>query len=75
MWPYPQETADLITFTEEIIDGKLHSLGSANSEWCLEISMHEKKYSCCQLFDTVYKNYLCAEILVWRYSPKISQFS
>ena len=37
--------------------------------------MHEKKYSCCQLFDTVYKNYLCAEILVWRYSPKISQFS
>ena len=65
MWTYPQETADLITFTEEIIDGKLHSLGSANSEWCLEISMHEKKYSCCQ----------CAEVLVWRYSPKISQFS
>ena len=24
MWPNPQETADLVTFTEEIINGKLH---------------------------------------------------
>ena len=24
MWPNPQETADLITFTEEILNGKLH---------------------------------------------------
>ena len=23
MWPYPQETADLLTFTEEILNGKL----------------------------------------------------
>ena len=23
MWPNPQETADLVTFTEEILDGKL----------------------------------------------------
>ena len=26
MWPNPQETADLITFTEEIFNGKLHFL-------------------------------------------------
>ena len=25
MWPNPQETADLVTFTEEILNGKLHS--------------------------------------------------
>ena len=24
MWPNPQETADLVTFTEEIFYGKLH---------------------------------------------------
>ena len=24
MWPNPQETADLVTFTEEIFNGKLH---------------------------------------------------
>ena len=26
MWPNPQETADLFTFTEEILNGKLHFL-------------------------------------------------
>ena len=24
MWPYPQETAGLVTFTGEILNGKLH---------------------------------------------------
>ena len=24
MWPNPQETVDLVTFTEEILNGKLH---------------------------------------------------
>ena len=24
MWPNPQKTADLVTFTEEILNGKLH---------------------------------------------------
>ena len=28
MWPNPQETADLVTFTEEILKGKLHFLSS-----------------------------------------------
>ena len=30
MWPNPQETADLVTFTEEILDGKLHFLCSGS---------------------------------------------
>ena len=28
MWPNPQETVDLVTFTEEILNGKLHFLWS-----------------------------------------------
>ena len=31
MWPNPQETADLITFTEEIFNEKLHVLYNAYS--------------------------------------------
>ena len=30
MWPNPQETAELVTFTEEILNGKLHFLLSDN---------------------------------------------
>ena len=32
MWPNPQETADILTFTEEILDGKLQFLCSDGSE-------------------------------------------
>ena len=28
MWPNPQETPDSVTFTEEILNGKLHFLCS-----------------------------------------------
>ena len=28
MWPNPQETSDLVTFTEEILNGELHFLCS-----------------------------------------------
>ena len=28
MWPNPQETADLVTFIEEILNGKLHFLSN-----------------------------------------------
>ena len=34
MWPNPQETADLVTFTEEILNEKLHFL-------CNVIAKHE----------------------------------
>ena len=29
MWPNPHETTDLVTFTEEILNGNLHFLGSS----------------------------------------------
>ena len=32
MWPNPQETADLVTFTEEILNGKRHFLCSVSFE-------------------------------------------
>ena len=32
MWPNPQETADLVTFTEEILDGKFHFLCSDRTD-------------------------------------------
>ena len=32
MWPNSQETVDLVTFTEEILNGKLHILCSVNWE-------------------------------------------
>ena len=31
MWPNPQLPADLVTFTEEILNGKLHFLCSATN--------------------------------------------
>ena len=34
MWPNPQFPADLVTFTEEILNGKLHFLRSA-IKFCL----------------------------------------
>ena len=37
MWPNQQETADLVTFTEEILKGKLYCLCSANLWWTLNI--------------------------------------
>ena len=39
MWPNPQLPADLVTFIEEILNGKLHFLcsGGASSELGTEI--------------------------------------
>ena len=48
MWPNPQETADLVTFTEEILNGKLHFLCSEVqenthfSEFYLNSKLYEK---------------------------------
>ena len=33
MWPNPQDTADLVAFTGEILDGKLHFLCSDIDDW------------------------------------------
>ena len=32
MWPNPQKTADLVTFTEEILNGKLYLFRSVNDK-------------------------------------------
>ena len=32
MWPNPMETADLVTSTEEVFNGKLHFLRSVQAE-------------------------------------------
>ena len=34
MWPNQQETADLVTFTAEIFNGKLHFLCSVKTDNC-----------------------------------------
>ena len=38
MWPDPQETADVVTFTEGILNGKLHFLCSASCVLFLPLS-------------------------------------
>ena len=40
MSPNPQETADLITFTEEILNGKLHSFCAVFFNVCLTNLRH-----------------------------------
>ena len=42
MWPNPQETADLVTFTEETLNGKLHFLCSAYAQ----VSNHVDFFYC-----------------------------
>ena len=37
MWPNPQFPADLVTFTEEILNGKLHFLCSGKYDNCFRI--------------------------------------
>ena len=34
MWPNPQETADFVPFTEEILNGKLHFMCSDSGTSC-----------------------------------------
>ena len=43
MRPNPQETADLVAFTEEILNGKLHFLFNARSHYLLQMRHHYKK--------------------------------
>ena len=40
MWPNPQETADLVTFTKEILNGKLYFLCSGRSDRDLSEASH-----------------------------------
>ena len=57
MWPNPQFPADLITFTEEVLNGKLHFLCSV-SLWCFVKIMITKRSSHkrCSIKMRVFKN-------------------
>ena len=50
MWPNPQEAVDLVTFTEEILNEKLHFLCSAI---CLSIQWLSLLLNVC----TIYSNF------------------
>ena len=39
MWPNPQFPVDLVTFTEEILNGKLHFLCSVSAHNFLKLSL------------------------------------
>ena len=52
MWPNLQETADLVTFTEEILDRKIHFLCSdlyLKDHFLLEISANLTRQLVCEL--------------------------
>ena len=60
MWPNPQETADLVTFTEEIIHGKLYFLCSVDNIWMFQNSREIRavNLSLCMWYSLIllYKN-------------------
>ena len=43
MWSNPQKTVDLVTFTEEIPNGKLHFLCNERIEWSFKALKKHKK--------------------------------
>ena len=45
MWPNPQETANSVTFTEKILNGKLHFLCSEGKGSCTDLILTNRKYS------------------------------
>ena len=45
MWPNPLETADMVTFTEEILNGKLHFCKVRSTERYFEILFQSETYS------------------------------
>ena len=55
MWPNLQETADLVTFTKEIYNGKLHFLCSDDIDTHTSlISPYSNEMSFCNIFDNNY---------------------
>ena len=49
MWPNPQETADLVTFTEEVLSGKLHFLCGGNQLTFIKVT-EENSFRILQTF-------------------------
>ena len=54
MWPNPQETVDLVTFTEEILNGELHFLcidtfTSKNKTWHTDMDLFSHQRVFCYI--------------------------
>ena len=66
MWPDPQETADLVTFTEEILNGKLDFLciGSAVVKWLQNVWTQVLRR---------FKSCLCRVVHLWNLVVRISK--
>ena len=43
MWPNPRETVDSATFTQEIVNGKLHFLGSVRHATTSPVIVHQNR--------------------------------
>ena len=69
MWPNPQETADLVKFTEEILNGKLHFFVVMTFFYFLELFNYFPSF-CKRSGGTTWKVY--AKITV---TPRGFQFS
>ena len=55
MWPNPQETPDLVTFTEEIRNGNFHFLFS-DIHWslCTKVLLSVSKFNTSNVFKKIY---------------------
>ena len=67
MWPNPQFPADLVTFTAEILNGKLHFLCSINQSLLSKCSANMR---CFVQFGTIYKS-----SKMWKHQWKSFTFS
>ena len=54
MWPNPQLPADLLTFTDEILNGKLHFLCGVTSKPTPNASSKHDEFPICILFGQTY---------------------
>ena len=64
MWPNPQETADLVTFTEKIFNGKLRFLCNvaARSKWTKQNIILPK--------ETIFRKYVLIDSFLVIFFPK-----
>ena len=57
MWPDPQKTVDLVTFTEEILNGKLRFFVQNNLIYSCACSKHVKISQACENYLNGFKFY------------------
>ena len=67
MWLNPQESADLVTFTEQILNGKLHFLGSGIiknefDDYKVDSTVQQSRWICLQ------EDIFSTKAAIWSYS-------